>query len=50
MSANDSRGLPGLAGIVVFALVVGGAAIAAGLRYSTVAPGGSSDAASPTAP
>lgn len=50
MSANDPRGLPGLAGIVALALVVGGAAIAVGLRYTAVAPGGSSDAASPTAP
>ena len=50
MSPNESRGLPGLAGIVVFALAIGGAAVVAGLRYSAVAPGGSSDAASPTAP
>lgn len=50
MSPNDTRGLPGLAGIVALALVVGGAAIAVGLRSSTVTPGGSSDAASPTAP
>lgn len=50
MSPNESRGLPGLAGIVVVTLAIGGAAVVAGLRYSAVEPGGSSDAASPTAP
>ncbi|MEP7116169.1 MAG: c-type cytochrome [Acidobacteriota bacterium] len=50
MSSHDSRGLPGLAGIIGLALVVGAGAIVTGLRYSSVDPGGSSDAASPTAP
>ena len=50
MSPTDTRGLPGLAGIIVVALVLGAAAIAVGLRFPAVEPGGSSDAASPTAP
>ncbi|MEZ5415802.1 MAG: c-type cytochrome [Vicinamibacterales bacterium] len=50
MSPQESRGLPGLAGVLIAAGVVAAIAVAAGLRYSDVAPGGSSDAASPTAP
>lgn len=50
MSPQESRGLPGLAGVVVAALAVAAVAVAAGLRLAPVAPGGSSDAASPTAP
>lgn len=50
MSAHAPRGLPGLAGIIVATVLIGGVAIMAGLRYSAVEPGGSSDAGSPTAP
>ncbi|MGE0864394.1 MAG: c-type cytochrome [Vicinamibacterales bacterium] len=50
MTPRDTRALPGIAGIIVMAVLIGGAAIFAGLRYSAVEPGGSSDAASPTAP
>ncbi len=49
MTSNDNRGLPGLTGIIAVALLAGLAAVVISLRSSAIAPGGSSDAASPTA-
>lgn len=50
MSPQESRGLPGLTGVIVVAVVIAAGAVFAGVRYAAVRPGGSSDAASPTAP
>jgi len=50
VSTPEQRGLPGLATAGVVAAVAAVAAIAVGMWTAGVAPGGSSDAASPTAP
>ncbi|MGD9903927.1 MAG: c-type cytochrome [Vicinamibacterales bacterium] len=50
MTTGDERGLPGLAIAGLLAAIVAVAAVAVGLRTADVAPGGSSDAASATAP
>lgn len=50
MSPQEPRGLPGIAAVIAVTAVIGVGAVVAGVRYSSVPPGGSSDAASPTAP
>jgi thiosulfate dehydrogenase len=50
VSPQESRGLPGLTVVLVATGFVAAVAIAAGVHYAAVPPGGSSDAASPTAP